>query len=115
MNIEAFREFCLSLPGVTEATPFEKFSRGRFTILVFYVGGHMFCYFNIDDFTSVTIKCAPDRIVDLKEHYEAVGDPFNGNRRHWISVGLGSDVDDELLKSLVKESYRLVKMNSKKR
>ncbi|MBR1558285.1 MAG: hypothetical protein IJ647_11140 [Prevotella sp.] len=73
MNIEEFfdersgkadyREYCLSLPDVTEATPFEKFfaskasqraerSRGKYTILgrpvltvVFYVNSHMFCYF----------------------------------------------------------------------
>ena len=36
MDIEGFREYCLSLPGVSEGTPFEKFSRGKFTILVFY-------------------------------------------------------------------------------
>ena len=54
MDIEGFREYCLSLPGVSEGTPFEKFSRGKFTILVFYVCGHMFCYFNIDDFSSIT-------------------------------------------------------------
>ena len=35
MNVEEFREYCLSLPDVTEATPFEKFSKGKFTILVF--------------------------------------------------------------------------------
>ena len=54
MDIEGFREYCLSLPGVSEGTPFEKFKRGKFTILVFYVSGHMFCYFNIDD-----VKCDP--------------------------------------------------------
>ena len=31
MNVEEFREYCLSLTDVTEATPFEKFSKGRFT------------------------------------------------------------------------------------
>ena len=29
MNIEKFREYSLSLPGVTEATPFEEFSGGK--------------------------------------------------------------------------------------
>jgi len=109
MNIEQLREYCLSLPGVTEATPFEKFSRGRFTILVFYVGGHMFCYFNIDDFTSITIKGAPDVIADLKEHYQAINDPYNGNKCHWMSVDVNSDVSDTMLCRLVKTSYDLVK------
>ena len=62
MNVEEFREYCLSLPDVTEATPFEKFSKGKFTILVFYVNSHMFCYFNVDDFSNITIKCESSEI-----------------------------------------------------
>ena len=108
MNIEDFREYCLSLPDVTEATPFEKFSRGRYTILVFYVSGHMFCYFNIDDFSQVTIKCQPERIAELKEHYQAVTDPFNGNKKYWIGVHLGMDMPDNEILDLVKNSYNLV-------
>jgi len=113
MNIEEFRDYCLSLPEVTEATPFEKFSRGRFTILVFYVHGHMFCYFNIDDFSAVTIKCNPAEMARLKERYQAIGEPFNGDRRYWMSVRLGQDVSDGELKALVRQSYELVK-NKKK-
>ena len=113
MNIEDFRDYCLSLPGVTEATPFEKFSRGRFTILVFYVSGHMFCYFNIDDFSQVTVKCDPARIVELKEAYQAVGDPYNGNKKHWISVHWGQDLTDDEILALVKDSYNLVSSKKK--
>jgi len=109
MNIEQLREYCLSLPDVTEGTPFEKFSRGKFTILVFSIGGHMFCYFNIDDFTSITVKCDPAVMAELKEHYQAIGEPYNGNKRHWIGIELNSDVDDTLLKQLVRNSYDLVK------
>ncbi len=111
MNIEELREYCLSLPGVTEATPFEKFSRGKFTILVFYVSGHMFCYFNIDDFTAITLKGNPQEIVELKERYQAIGEPFNGNKRHLMSVEMNSDVNDTMLKQLVRASYNLVKGN----
>ena len=109
MHIEEFRDYCLSLPDVTEATPFEKFSRGRYTILVFYVGGHMFCYFNIDDFRFVTIKCDTGQMAELKERYQAIGEPFNGNKHHWISVEVNSDVSDDMLRELVRNSYELVK------
>ncbi len=113
MNIEQLRDYCLSLPGVTEATPFEKFSRGKFTILVFYVGGHMFAYFNIDDFSSVTLKGDPQAIADLKERYQAINDPYNGNKRHWMSVEVNSDVPDTMLCQLVKDSYDLVRSKSR--
>lgn len=109
MNVEELRDFCISLPDVTEGTPFERFSRGRFTILVFYVCGRMFCYFNIDDFEWVTIKCSADQIADLKERYQAVSEPYNGDKRYWISVAVGRDVSDQLLKTLIKQSYEIVK------
>ena len=115
MNIEEFRDYCLSLPGVTEATPFEKFSRGKFTILVFYVSGHMFCYFNIDDFRFITIKCDPEQMAELKERYQAIGEPFNGDKRYWISVDVNNDVDDDTLRMLVRQSYELVKNKHSKK
>lgn len=115
MNIEEFRDYCLSLPGVTEATPFEKFSRGRYTILVFYVSGHMFCYFNIDDFRFITIKCDPEQMAELKERYQAIGEPFNGDKRYWISVDVNNDVDDDTLRMLVRQSYELVKNKHSKK
>ena len=119
MNIEEFREYCLSLPDVTEATPFEKFSRGKFldkpsgraerTILVFYVNSHMFCYFNVDDFSNITIKCNLAEMAELKEQYRAIGEPFNGDQRYWISVQPNMDLPDEELKELVRKSYEIVK------
>ena len=109
MNIEDFRNHCLGLPGVTEATPFEKFSRGKYTILVFYVSGHMFCYFNIDTFDAITIKVAPTELVELKERYQAVGAPLNGNPKYWASVRMGMDLTDAQVLHLVEKSYELVK------
>ncbi|MGP1435396.1 MAG: MmcQ/YjbR family DNA-binding protein [Phocaeicola sp.] len=109
MNIEELRDYCLSLPNVTEATPFEKFSKGKFTILVFYIGNHMFCYFNVDDFTSITVKCKPEKIAELKERYAAVDEPYNGNKKYWISLRLNEDLDDDHIKELVRNSYNLVK------
>ena len=113
MNIEDFRNFCLSLPDVTEATPFEKFSKGKFTILVFYVNRHMFCHFNIDDFENITIKCDASKIAELKERYQAVSEPFNGDRRYWISVKPNDDLPDDNLKELVRQSYEIVKSKKK--
>ena len=113
MNVEEFRDYCLSLPDVTEATPFEKFSRGKYTILVFYINSHMFCYFNIDEFSNITIKCDPTKIVELKEMYHAVSESFNGDKRYWISVQPNLDLSDENLKALVRQSYEIVKSKKK--
>lgn len=89
--------------------PFEKFAKGRMAILVFYVTGHMFCYFDIDNFSSITVKCQPERIAELKERYSAVGKPYNGNPKYWIGIHLGGDMADDDVLALVTNSYKLVK------
>ena len=47
------------------------------------------------------------------ERYQAIGEPFNGDKRYWISIRLGQDIPDDEVKALVRKSYELVK--SKKR
>lgn len=66
MNIEEFRDYCLSFEGVTEKMPFGKFARRYDSILVFYVLDHMFCLADIDNFTSVTVKSTPDEVEEIK-------------------------------------------------
>ena len=111
MDIEQFRDYCLSFPDAYEDTPFDKFTgRGRdpHSILVFFVRAKMFCYFDINTFDSCTLKCNPDEIAELQERYHGIGRPYNGNPRYWISVAFNSDVPDPLLKALVRRSYVLV-------
>ncbi len=108
MHIEEFREFCLSLPGSSEGTPFAKFNKWAESVLVFYVGGKIFCYFNMDTFDACTIKCDPERIDELKARYRAVNKPFNGNAKYWISVRFNDDMPDDQVRALVRDSYDLV-------
>ena len=45
MNIEDYREYCLSLDkDIEERLPFQKFKNGE-GVLVFYVMGQMFSFF----------------------------------------------------------------------
>lgn len=105
MDIENFRNFCLSLPGSTEKMPFEKFFRGRHSFLAFYVSGRMFCYFDIDKFDRCNIRCEPEQIGQLEAAHDDVGKPYNLNPKHWISVAFNGDVTDAELIWLVRRSY----------
>ena len=60
------------------------------SILVFYVGTKMFCFFDIDKFDKCTLKCNPDEIEQLKANYQAVEDPFNLSKKSigWVSVSM---------------------------
>lgn len=118
MNIEEYRDYCLSLgEDVEEKLPFTAF-RYASGVLVFYVHGHMFSFFNCDrpkittdasgNSIVITLKCQPDRIEELKQTYDFVGKPFNLSPKHWIGVNLNTAPDD-ILRSLTRNSYEIVK------
>jgi len=108
MNVEEFRDYCLSFKGSHEGMPFEGFFRNSRSILVIYVKNKMFCFFDLDKFDSCTVKCAPDKIHSLKEEYNSIGKPFNLSPKYWISAGFSGDVSDKMVKALVADSYQLV-------
>ncbi|MFW0717440.1 MmcQ/YjbR family DNA-binding protein [Pedobacter sp. N23S346] len=107
MNVEEFRDFCLSFPDTREGMPFEGFFKNSQSILVFYVGKKMFCLFDLDKFDRCTLKCDPNLVDELRGH-EGIDKPFNLSQKHWISVALNGDVSQELIKDLVTKSYQLV-------
>lgn len=109
MNIEEFREYCLSMDGVTEKTPFGKFARRYDSILVFYVLDHMFCFVDMDDFTSVTVKSTPEEIAEIRNRHLSVSNPLNQSLRHWIQLNLNGDIPDPEIYALVQRAYDIVK------
>lgn len=113
MNIEDYREYCLSLgDDVEEKLPFTAF-RYACGVLVFYVHGHMFSFFDCDNFSLITLKCQPERIEDLKAVFSCIGKPYNLSPKYWIGVNVET-ATDELLRELTRNSYEIVKSKYKK-
>ena len=84
----SYHEYCLSLgDGIEEKLPFQKFKSGE-GVLVFYVSGHMFSFFDCNDFSIISLKCQPERIEDLKAQYDCIGNPYNESPKHWIGINL---------------------------
>ena len=114
MNIEVFREYCLSLGDVEEKLPFAKMPGGD-SVLAFYVNGHTFCYCNIDDFRTVIVKCQAERIPELLETTKGICPPDNHfNAKYWIGLEV-QVIETELLKELVANSYEIVRTKKKKK
>lgn len=109
MNIEELREYCISMESVTEKTPFGKFARRYDSILVFYVLDHMFCFVDMDDFTSVTVKSAPDEVEEIRMNYSSVSNPLNQSLKHWIQLNLNGDITDCQIYAFVNRAYEIVK------
>ena len=109
MNIEEFREYCLSFPGSSEKLPFDD------KVLVFYVLNKMFALTDINEFISVNLKCDPEKAILLREQYGAVQPGYHMNKQHWNTILMDGSIMDELFKKWIKESYDLViKKMSKK-
>ncbi len=112
MNIEDYREYCLSLgDDVEEKLPFTAFHYAS-GVLVFYVHGHMFAFFDCDNFSIVTVKCQPERIADLRAAHDCVTAPYNESPKHWIGID-ALHAPRELLCELTRNSYEIVKAKYK--
>ncbi|WP_418990857.1 MmcQ/YjbR family DNA-binding protein [Alistipes sp.] len=109
MNIEEFREYCLSFAGTHDDFPFRKASSASDRdILVFYVADKWFAFVNAVAFDFCNLKLRPERICELRERYADIGPGWHMNKRYWVSVRFDGDVPDAVIRSLVRESYELV-------
>ncbi len=107
MNIEQLREYCLRKAGTKECFPFDDVT------LVFKVGtvekSKMYALTSLERMPrSVSLKGAPERILDLRERYEAVVPAYHMNKQYWNSIVLDGDTGDALLMKLIDHSYDLV-------
>jgi predicted DNA-binding protein (MmcQ/YjbR family) len=102
MDVEFFREYCLSKKGVTEGFPFDQ------STLVFKVMDKIFALTNIDLFESVNLKCDPKRAVELRETTDGIIAGFHMNKKHWNTVSLDGLVEDNLIIDLLNHSYEMV-------
>lgn len=102
MNVETVREYCLSLPLATEDMPFGE------ETLVFRVSGKIFALIDLDDPSWFCLKCEPDYAVELRETYREIKPAWHMNKKYWNQVDLFASLDDTLIASLIRHSYRQV-------
>lgn len=111
MNIEIFREYCLSLPDTSESMPFGP------DTLVFKVASKMFALTDIDNFESINLKCDPEKAIDLRARYPEVKPGYHMNKRHWNTIEITPTISNEQYLEWIRESYNLVfdKLTKKER
>jgi predicted DNA-binding protein (MmcQ/YjbR family) len=103
VNIESFREYCLSKPAATEATPFGPDD------IVFKVGGKIFAIAALMEVPpAVNLKCDPDLALELRDRYEQVRPGYHMNKKHWNTVVLDGVIPDREVREMIDHSYDLV-------
>jgi predicted DNA-binding protein (MmcQ/YjbR family) len=103
MNLESFREYCLTKPGASEEMPFGP------EAVVFKVAGKMFALASLDEIpTTVNLKCDPDRALELRDRYEEVQPGYHMSKKHWNTVTIEGRIPAAELRAMIDHSYDLV-------
>jgi len=102
MNIEELRDYCLSKKGATESFPFDK------ETLVFKVMNKMFALTNLNTDLKVSVKCEPEKAIDLRNRYLYVHPAYHMSKKHWNTIDIYLVHDDKLIQSWIDDSYKLV-------
>ena len=103
MDLDSLRRYCQSLPHVTEDVKWDN-------DLCFLIGGRMFCVTCLDRTATVCVsfKCGPEKFTDLTEEDGIIPAAYMA-RNHWVSLERWDALRDAEIKSLVRNSYDLVK------
>ncbi|PKP28987.1 MAG: MmcQ-like protein [Bacteroidetes bacterium HGW-Bacteroidetes-18] len=103
MNIEEFRDYCLSKNHVTESFPFDE------ETLVFKVAGKMFALAGLKNHpATVNLKCDPEKALELREEHDEIAPGFHMNKMHWNTITIDGNLSHKLIMELTDDSYNLV-------
>ena len=99
MNIESIREYCLSLPMASEDMAFGD------EYLLFRVCGKIFACYGFVREDYFVLKADPDYSIDLRDRYSEIEPAWHWNKKYWNQLRLSGDLKDDMIKSLIRNSY----------
>nr|WP_199002246.1 MmcQ/YjbR family DNA-binding protein [Flavobacterium sp. ASV13] len=103
MNIEELREYCLSIKDATEYMPFKD------EYLIFRIYDKWFAVIPLNDpELKITVKCDPEKAIDLRDTYNCVKAAWHFNKKFWNTIEPNRDMNDETLKHWIKHSVEEV-------
>jgi predicted DNA-binding protein (MmcQ/YjbR family) len=101
MDIEQLREYCLSLPAVTEDVKWEA-------LLCFMIGGKMFCTASLDEGNLISFK-VPDEDFERLTDSEAFMPAPYFHRAQWVRVVQPQYLGRKDWERYITQSYELVR------
>jgi predicted DNA-binding protein (MmcQ/YjbR family) len=101
LSVDFIRDFCLSLPHVTEEIQWEEH-------LLFKIGGKMFAITTLGPVgTRLSVKSTPERFAEMTEIPGVIPAPYMA-RNFWIALERWDALRRGEIEELVRESYALV-------
>jgi predicted DNA-binding protein (MmcQ/YjbR family) len=99
MDIETFREYCLSLPGTTEGMKWDH--------LCFMIEEKIFVIIAIDEGNRFSTKCTPEEFDELTAR-DGIQQAFHMAKRQWVQVADLNVLNETELKKRIETSRTLV-------
>lgn len=99
MDIESVREYCLSLPLTSEDMAFGEDN------LLFRVCDKIYACMSIDGDDYLAVKCDPEYALELRERYSDITPAYHWNKKYWNQLKLKGNLEEELIKKLIRHSY----------
>jgi predicted DNA-binding protein (MmcQ/YjbR family) len=102
MEIKELVKLCMEKPGTWQDTPFGPEN------LVMKVGKKLYAIISEETGLRINLKCEPDFAAFLCSKYKYIIPGYHMNKKHWITITITDEIDINLLKQLVSDSYLLV-------
>ena len=103
MELDELRRYLLAKPETTEEIPFGP------QALVYKVAGKMFALVAWEAAPMrISLKCDPDRALELRAVFAGVRGAYHFDKRHWNMVDLDGTVPEPEVLAMVDDSYALV-------
>ena len=103
MDYDRLHHYLISKPGAVVDFPFDTVT------LVLKVGGKMFALVTLDEHPlRMNLKCVPAKAQALRDCFAAITPGYHMNKRHWNTLVLDESLPEDLILSLIDDSYDLV-------
>ena len=67
--------------------------------------GKMYALIPLDtEICSISVKCNPEKAIELREHYQAVEEAWHFNKKYWNKLLPNKDMDDAEIKCWILHS-----------
>jgi predicted DNA-binding protein (MmcQ/YjbR family) len=103
MDYERLHKYLSCKPGAVVDFPFDQVT------LVFKVAGKMFALITLNEQPlRMNLKCDPGKAQALRDCFPTILPGYHMNKRHWNTLILDGSLPNDLIFSLVDDSYDLV-------
>lgn len=100
--IQRISEYALSKPGTEATFPFDD------KTLVVKIMGKMYLLVDIEDPSSINLKCDPDRAIALRAEFDEIQPGYHMSKKHWNTVHLTGSLPWSFVEELIDHSYELI-------